>query len=509
MNIVNISCYVSLLFLAFICFLDFKRNIPKQKPALPFNIALSLFLIANTVLYIGLLPLLAGIELNFKTYHFYWGGGNNQTLFSYRSISPLIIAVLYFGFGKAKLEIGNKEFSFYSGILSIFRSMFPRSLGVSHKLDQCIDNLNNEKDKLFRTIENFQMIAETYNWQLYKDEWKEINNTKTMMEDEIEFLMDIRKRLDSRIVKQKDIKFIREKIIAQIETARVKINEKLKAYLRKIISSNVFHEKSFLEIIEYIDINKPHEIVEKSSSNYIARAFGISFLCGILLSTVFSYTLDNYRPTQGILYLVTAFFFFLSIFSFLRKFKSSMDGFSYSLMIGALGGLIGHTAYNLIAGRLTLPGNDPFSVETLVSILSLSIRGVVIGTLCAVIAFLFKNKINSVIESTFSKYLLISISGGFAVIGSAFIFSDYSDMQNSLLTEISRHFFTGAIALMGIAFVAGLFEQEPAAESHSAKEEVEVKESDKNTESQVTEERVAEKETVEKADNSIKLRKVS
>ena len=88
-----------------------------------------------------------------------------------------------------------------------------------------------------------------------------------MMEDEIEFLMDIRNSLDSNIVQQKDIENTREKIIKQIEKARVKINEKLKAYLRKIISSNVFHEKSFLEIIEYIDISKPHEIVEKSDSN--------------------------------------------------------------------------------------------------------------------------------------------------------------------------------------------------------------------------------------------------
>ena len=491
MNIVNISCYVSLLLLGFICYLDFRKNIPKQKPALPFNVALFLFFIANTVLYIGLLPLLAGIELNFKTYQFFLKGGENQTLFSYRSISPLIIAVLYFGFGKAKLEIGNKELSFYSGILSVFRSMFPRSLGVSHKLDQCIAKLNNEKDKLFGTIENFQTIAETYNWQLYKDEWKEINNTKKMMEDEIEFLMDIRNSLDSNIVQQKDIENTREKIIKQIEKARVKINEKLKAYLRKIISSNVFHEKSFLEIIEYIDISKPHEIVEKSDSNYVARAFGISFLCGILLSTVLSYTLDNYNPTEGILYLVTAFFFFLSIFSFLRKFEFSIEGFSYSLIIGALGGLIGHMAYNLIAGELTLPDNEPISVKTLISIINLSIRGVVIGTLSAAIAFLFKNKINSVIESTFLKYLLISISGGIAVIGSALIFLEYSNLQSSLLTEISRHFFTGAIALMGIAFVAGLFEQEP------------------ETESQTVTEAVEEKETGEKTDNSIKFRKAS
>ena len=369
--------------------------------------------------------------------------------------------------------------------------MFPRSLGVSHKLDQCIAKLNNEKDKLFGTIENFQTIAETYNWQLYKDEWKEINNTKKMMEDEIEFLMDIRNSLNSNIVQQKDIENTREKIIKQIEKARVKINEKLKAYLRKIISSNVFHEKSFLEIIEYIDISKPHEIVEKSDSNYVARAFGISFLCGILLSTVLSYTLDNYNPTEGILYLVTAFFFFLSIFSFLRKFEFSIEGFSYSLIIGALGGLIGHMAYNLIAGELTLPDNEPISVKTLISIINLSIRGVVIGTLSAAIAFLFKNKINSVIESTFLKYLLISISGGIAVIGSALIFLEYSNLQSSLLTEISRHFFTGAIALMGIAFVAGLFEQEP------------------ETESQTVTEAVEEKETGEKTDNSIKFRKAS
>lgn len=497
MNIVNISCYVSLFLLAFICFLDFKKKIPRQKPALPFNIALILFLVANTVLYIGLLPLLAGIEFNLKTYRFYWGGGDNETLFSYRTISPLIIAVLYFGFGKAKLEIGRKEFSFYSGILSVFRSMFPRSLGISHKLDQCISKLNTERNKLYWTISNLQTIAESYNWQLYKDEWNEIDNSKNMMEDEIEFLMDIDNRLDSSIIQQTDIEYIRKKIAKQTEDARLKINEKLKAYFRKIISSNVFHEKSFLDIMESMEVNRPHEIVKKSESNYIARAFGISFLCGILLSTVLSYTLDNYRPTEGLLYLVTAFFFFLSIFSFLRKLAFSMEDFSYSLMIGALGGLIGQTAYNFVADKLTPILNEPFSAGTLISILNLSLKGIVIGTISAAIAFLFKNKINPAVKSILLKYLLISVSGGIGMIGSAFIFSKYSNIQTSVFPVILRHFLTGSIALMGIAFVAGLFEQEPVSESESESES----ESDKET--------VEEMEVQKMTGNKIRLRKVS
>ena len=478
MDLVNISSYTSLAFLAFICFLDFKKNVPKQKPAMPFNIALFLFLIANSVLYIGLLPLLAGIELELKSYTFRWSGGDNLKLFRYREVSPLIIAVLYFGFGKAKIEVGNKEFSFYSTILSIFRSMFPRSFGVSKKLNEYIEKLGDETDKLYGTIGNFQTIAESYNWQLYKDEWKEINNTKKIIEEEIDFLMDIKNTLSIKSISANEIGRARDGLVKQIEKSRISLNDKLRYYLRKIITKNVLHEQSISEIVELINVNRSDEIIKKTSSNYIARAFGISFLCGIFLSTVFSFTGSDYAPPERILYLVTSFFFFLAPFTGLRKITKGIEGFSIALLIGAFAGFIGHFAFNLIALKSIVITMESISIKSLIDLTIENLRGAVIGTLSAAIAYFFKHHLNKKIERSLYKYPVISLSGGLAVLGVSILFSDpIYNAQGLNLKELIGPILTGMIVLMGISFVSGIFEQSKGSEE-SEKDTVNAKRED-------------------------------
>lgn len=473
MNLVNVSCYVGILFLSFVCFLDFKRNIPKPKPVLPFNIALFLFLIANAVVYIGLLPVLAGIEFNLNNLAFSWGGGDNLELFKFRNISPLLIAVLYFGFGKAKIEIGNKEFSFYNSLLSIFRSMFPRSLGVSKKLKEYIENLGTETTKLYGTIENIQIIAKNYNWKLYIDEWAEISKTKKMIEDEIDFLDSVKASLILDPPSPQDIDNAKESIIRQIQKSRIKIIDKLRNYLRKIIAENVYHEKSIDELISLIEVEKPEEIIEKSKSNYIARAFGISFLCGILLSGVLS--MDSiYSSPERIIYLVTSFFFFLAIFSFLHTVDNTIEGFSFAVLIGSVGGFIGHLAFNIISRKLNLSifdGNSSILAVAL-SIISMNVRGVVIGSLSGAIAFLFKYKVNKAIQSNLIKYILISICGGITMLGVSFLFSDFAAVSKITKHDIMIPVLTGCIVLMGISFVSGLFEKERHGSPKTKKENI-------------------------------------
>jgi len=458
MNFVNIACYIGSFFLAFICFLDFRKNIPKPKPVLPFYVALFLFIVANSVVYIGLLSLLAGIELKLMGFEFYWGGDDNVKLFKFRKISPLIIAVLYFGFGKAKLEIGNKDFTLYNSMLNIFRSMFPKSLGVSKKLNDYIDKLGDETEKLKQTIGNFHEIASNYKWNIFEDEWKEIANSHVLIEGDIEFLTKVESSLSN--LNKDDINNTKKDIVKQIEKSRVEINEKLRKYIKKIISKNIVHERSIEEILVLIDVKRTEDLIVKKRSNYIARAFGISFLCGILLSAVYTFTDSRYTPTECILYFVASFFFFLAIFSFINKMAYSIEGFSISLVIGAAGGFCGHLAFLLVSNKIRLADANLLSIGYYFSLITMTVQGIVLGTVAAFVAFIFKHKINPKIEHPVLKYLLISITGGVAFLLVAFLFSEISIDLPIDYRDFLKPILTGCIALMGISFVSGIFDKE-------------------------------------------------
>lgn len=458
-NMVNITCYISLAFLTFICFLDFRKNIPRPKHVLPFFVALFLFLIANAVVYIGLLSFIAGIEINFKNYTFFWGGGDNIELFRYRKISPLIIAVLYFGFGKAKLEIGNKEFALYEIMLNIFRSMFPLSLGASKKLNEYIDKLGDETDKLNQTINNLIIIAENYNWILFDDEWKEINRSQKLIEDDVEFLMKIKSSLSKEHLNDNEINGTKDDIIRQIEKLRLELNEKLRNYLKKIISKNIVHEKAIEEIVTLIDVKKSDDIIVKKRPNYIARAFGISFLCSILLSIVYAISGSNYAPTHRILYFVVSFFFFLSIFTLINKIPNSIEGFSYSLIIGSFGGFCGHLAWLFISKTILLNEIVLTSFDFYMALINKTALGIILGAVSAGIAFVYKHKVNEKIERFFLKYLLISITGGILFLCIFFLFGYISIDLGQDYRKLFKFFLTGCITLLGISFVSGIFEK--------------------------------------------------
>jgi hypothetical protein len=254
-------------------------------------------------------------------------------------------------------------------------------------------------------------------------------------------------------------------IVEQIEKSRLNINEKLRYYIKKLIRKNILHEKSFEEIAELIDINSTSEIIEKKCSSHVARAFGISFLCGISLSIILTIKNENYTTHELIFYLVSSFFIFLYLFSYIGKLDWSINGFSFALAIGAIGGFCGHNVFNIISKKshiiemLNSTIDVNFSIYHLIKTLSVeSSLGMIIGVFSASIVFLFKHFISNNIANSTLKYILVSLSGGMMVLFVSKITPYYrfgSDFYAGTICPL----FTGCIVLMGISFVSGIFEK--------------------------------------------------
>ena len=140
MNPLNYTCFIGFLMLNFFCYFDFKRNIVRPKSSLPFYSALLLFLVSNSVIYMALLSFSIGIEFDPKELFYYGKATESSDLgFKFRYSAPIIVAILYFGTGKAKFQFFGNEFSFYDIMIHMFRTMFPLSLGVSKQLKNYLD----------------------------------------------------------------------------------------------------------------------------------------------------------------------------------------------------------------------------------------------------------------------------------------------------------------------------------------------------------------------------------
>lgn len=472
MNNYTYLCYFSVILLAFVCFIDFKNHIPKAKPAWPYYVALTLFVLANSAIYVSLLPFLTGIELNIGNMPINKVDRNIPS--DYQIISPVIIAILYFGFGKAKIEIGGKEYAFYGMVLNLFKSMFPRSLGVTRKLGEYIDKLGDETENLKNTVTTMQEVAEDNKWTMYKDEWSEIKSTTEIIENEIHFLKNIKSSISDGSKKILDIKNTQYMIDDQIEKSTLNMNNKIRKYLKKLIKKNILHEESIDEIAHLINVKNTSEIIHKKRSSCIARAFGVSFFCGILLSialTAGNKPID-FSPNEMVFYLVASFFVFLSFFAAIDRLDMSINGFSIALFMGAIGGFCGHSAFNIISKNSKLFGLFSHKEQIEMSIYDTlkaaydilktasmePTLGIVIGVFSACILYFFKNFVNKIVESSAIKYMLVSISGGIMVLSVCKIVPGFSFGDDFYAGTICPAI-TGIIVLIGTSFVSGIFEK--------------------------------------------------
>ena len=457
-NLLNYTCFMGLLMLNFCCYFDFKRNIVRPKSSLPFYSALFLFLFANSVIYMALLSFSVGIEFDPQVL-FYYGKATEYSGigFKYRHSAPLVVAVLYFGAGKAKFEFFGKEFSLYDNMIQLFRTMFPLSLGASKQLNTYLDKLGEETEKLNNVIDKLHQLAKERNWKIQNEEWSDIEKDKKLIENDIKLLEEIDSSISENL-NQLDVKNTKKKLRDEIKKLRVNINTRLKKYTRNVIAANIRDEMALPDIAEILDIAEPGELLNKRPPSFLARSLGLSFICGTSLGIVLQLTTTTYGPYERILFLCVAFFIFLSVFTNIKNNNKSIEGFSYALFLGAIAGFFGHLAFECIY-RIMHSRGEILQINAMQEIVCTCILGMALGTFSALIAFFFRHFLSNKIKSMINKYLLIGVMGGFSF---WLLLMAFGELKCSMLTCPKYHiayFLTGVIVLLGIAFVSGVLEQ--------------------------------------------------
>jgi uncharacterized membrane protein len=403
----------------------------------------------------------------------FYFASDDLNLFKFRKISPIVIAILYFGTGKAKFEFGDKEFSVYDTMLYAFRSMFSLSLGASKHLKSVLDKLGEETEKLFKVIENLHQLANERDWKTPEEEWKDIEGDKKLIEQNIALLDEISSNLSEDKIDHIQIDKIKERISSEIKDVRLFINKRLKMYIRKLIANNIKDERAIDDIAIIIDASDPNAIIDKKAPNYFARSFGLSLLCGSALGIVFQFTGSPHSPNERILFLCVSFFVFLTVFSFIKSMNYNLEGFSFTIALGALAGFLGHFSFELISKDLHNVINIGTSDFPLRNVINDCIFGMVLGSASAIISFFFRNYAGRKLNNVIWGYISIGLVGGIAFWFISLAFNELIlDFTNSGIKDQIGFFSTGIIALIGISFVSGVFEGGEAGSKDLKLEEV-------------------------------------
>jgi hypothetical protein len=416
-------------------------------------------MITNAIVYISLLSLTVGVEFNPHKFSFYWGG-ENLTLFRYRLISPLLVALLSFGTGKAKFQYADKEFSIYDSLLNFFRSMFSLSLEASKQLKTAIEKLGEETEKLTLVIDNLHLLSEERKWVLPKDLWKDISGDKQLIEGEIALLNQIDDNLDRENFERHNVVELRNHIAIRITKVRVFINNRLKRYIRKVIVKNIKDERAIEKIADIINVSNPSELVSTDPPNYGARSLGLSILCGTVLGMVHQFTGQVHSPNQRIFYLCIAFFVFFFLMSFLNRMKPTVEGFSFALALGAVAGFSAHFSFEIInRGLSTAIGANKAFVIIVMDLANMCVFGMVLGIISALIIHVFRHHGKKVFIKPLHGYLCLALLGGISywILGLAFQQTEVL-LTIAAVKENIALFAAGIITLGGITFVTGIFE---------------------------------------------------
>ena len=212
------------------------------------------------------------------------------------------------------------------------------------------------------------------------------------------------------------------------------------------------------DIAVILDIAEPGEILNKRPPSFMARSLGLSFICGTSLGIVLQLTTTTYGPYERILFLCVGFFIFLSVFTYIKNIRNTIEGFSYALVLGAIAGFFGHMSFECIY-RIMHLRNDILQLTAMQEIVCKCILGMTLGTFSALIAFFFKHFLGGKIKSTIVKYLLIGVMGGFSF---WLLLMAFGELEFNIMAYTRYHiayFLTGVIVLLGIAFVSGVLEQ--------------------------------------------------
>lgn len=439
----TIFVYVGLLLLSLLSLQDFRTKISKRGRIVQYYSCLSLFILLNLTIYVGVCALL--LQVSF--WHVLIGQGTENLPFDKR-ILPLVLAFAYFGIGSVSIPVGDKVVSFYGSLLKLFQGMYkPEDINID-PIKKDIHSLDAQSDQLREAIESFNESGQVHGWNILSDKWEDLTQDRQALEGHSQSLRLVQEELEKSDPVQ--ISKINKWLDDKISQIMRDINTKLRRHIFTLVKANDKNALALQSLLSGIGLKLPEPPVPRHSNIAFCRAIVFSFFGGALLGAVLS-SWSNRTPSHEILAWMLALGVFGTIFSAVSRLAKNL-GF-WALSIGAAAGATGQLTLHLV--RIVF-GDWKYSLTDIKVWLPGIVIGAVFGACLGALTHGFRYYVRPVLSSCCKCYILMAVSGAviFVALGAIMGFVTVSDMGRLTFFAL-----LGSSVAVLIAIVTNIFHE--------------------------------------------------
>lgn len=437
----TIFLYVGLLLISLLSIRDFQTKISKRGKFGQYYFCLSLFILVNLTIYVGV----CGLLLQVSFWQVFIGQGTNNLPFEKR-VLPLVLAFAYFGIGSASIPVGDKVVSFYGYLLRLFQGIYkPEDINID-PIKKEIQSLDTQSDQLREAIENFNESGQVHGWNILSDKWEDLAQDRQALEDHSQSLRHVQEELEKPDPGQ--ISKINKLLDDKISQITRDINTKLRRHIYSLVEANDKNSLALQSLLTNIGLKLPKPPVRRHSNVAFCRAIVFSFFGGSLLGAVLS-NWNNRTPSHGILAWMLALGLFGTIFSAVSRLAKSL-GF-WALAIGAAAGVAGQLSLHLV-GIVFRESHTNF-LDWLPKI----VIGAFFGACLGALIHGFRYYVRPVVPSCCKCYILMAVSGAviFVALGAIMGFVT----ESSILERITFFALLGSSVSVLLAIVTNIFHE--------------------------------------------------
>jgi hypothetical protein len=394
----TIFVYVGLLLLFLLSLQDFLTKTSKRGRTGQYYSCLSLFILINLTIYIGICALLVQVS--------FWQvliGQGTEDLSLDKKVLPLVLAFAYFGIGSVNIPVGDKAVSFYGSLLKLFQGMYKPEVINIDPIKKDIQSMDAQSDQLSEAIESFNESGLVHEWSILSDKWKELNQDRLMLEDHSQSLRRVQEELEKSDPAM--ISKINKKLDEKISQITRDINTKLRRHISALVEVNDKNSLALQSLLSGVGLKLPEPPAPRHSNIAFCRAIVFSFFGGALVGAILS-SWSNRTPTHEIMAWMLALGVFGTIFSTVAHLTKNL-GF-WALPIGAAAGAIGQLSLYLV--RIVF-GDWRYSLADIREWLPGILVGAVFGACLGALTHSFRYYVRPKVSSCCKCYLLIAVSG--------------------------------------------------------------------------------------------------
>lgn len=422
---------------------DFRKNVRKSKLRWQYYLAGFIFVTINCFAYTILIQVVMPTPVTVLFFSKTPVTGEGLQL-----LTPILVAVVYFGAGAGTFRLGPKEIKLNRILIDLLQSMFSYHRIVSRDVTYSNVAAEDSFRVLKQRADTLRNQAEYNKWDLLESKWATYGEDEQMISEQIDYLNAVSidlERLGSQVDGDSNIgeqlNTVIGKVGRRMGDLRRGLIRKLQKYLVAFAFKN-FRDDAFLEaFLVEIEVLTPYEKnPDAQRPNIITRSLVMGFMFGLCFGPVFC-VMKGFEAASYCFLGATALMLFTGFISF----GINTGNWFKTMSWAALGGYLSHLHW--IVAEVWIKTGTLADLRLDVDFWMAPMLGLFFGIVTALLLFTLKYWLKGCFGGGRIRYLTATLAGvcAYPLVYVSFYFRDF-EISSAVLTGI-----VGAIAMLAMA----------------------------------------------------------